>query len=88
MAKGISTGTAKKKAKRITAKQKVARKKNIAIARKYRETHGRKKGLRLKTGQASMDSVVTKKGRQTIMGGQNRTNKWLRLIGGGWVKNY
>ena len=44
-----TTAAAKKtagiKGKRITGKQKVARRKNIAITRKYKEIHGRKKGL-------------------------------------------
>lgn len=111
---------AKKKATRITAKQRVARVKNIAKARMARErgskkvksawkasdekllqkrkskrrldeAHKRIKAAprkRARRGEATMDSVVTKKGRQRIMGGQNKTNKWLRLVGGGWYKNF
>ena len=63
-----------KRKKRITAKQRAARKRNMEIARRAK-TSGRKK-------------VLTKKGMKNIIGGQNKLNRWLKTKGGQWVKNF
>jgi len=62
-----------KRKKTITAKQRAARKRNMEIARRAK-TSGTKKAL-------------TTKGLKRILGGQNKLNRWLRVEGGGWIKN-
>lgn len=74
MARGISGGIAKKKVKRITPKQKAARRRNIAIARKYRKKDGRSSEARFKKDYARNKKLNEKLRRKRM--GKSEPSIW------------